>query len=93
MRYPRYKPETILRLRDAGPVQRPDGKVKRYVYNDPLPEKHSQHARQRGIYRWGAALIIPFAIACATDSMSREAQEKRRTDERRKDMIMKSMKR
>ena len=93
MRYPRYKPETILKLRQAGPVQRPDGKVKRYVYHEEVPDKLSSHDRHRGWYRWGAALAIPFGIAFATDSLSKEADQKRKEDQRRKEMIMKSMKR
>jgi hypothetical protein len=69
MRYPRYKPETILRLREAGPTLRPDGKIRQHVYHDPMPGSQSQHSFQRGVYRWVAALTIPFAISYVTSSL------------------------
>ncbi len=92
MRYPRYKPETILKLRNSGLVQQPGGKVKRYVYYKLLPEKVQQHNTHQGVYRWGAALTIPFAIAYGTEALTKKTTEKRRDDERRKEMVMKSMK-
>jgi hypothetical protein len=82
MRYPRYKVDTILRLREAGPVQRPDGRVKRYIYYDPLPENPSRHARHRGVYSWGAALTIPFAIAYLTGSASSKTESRKGHNER-----------
>lgn len=93
MRYPRLKPETILKLRNSGAVQRPDGKVKNYVYHEPMPEKIQQHDAHRGVYRWAAALTIPFAIAYGSEALTKETTEKRRNEEKRKDMVMKSMKR
>ena len=93
MRYPRYKPETILKLRNSGPVQKPDGRVRQHIYHDSQPPNDSQHATHRGIYRWGAALTIPFAIAYGTESVGNAAEEKRLKEEKRKQMIMKSMKR
>jgi hypothetical protein len=70
MRYPRYKPETILRLREAGPVLRPDGKIRQHVYHETMPGNQSQHGFQRGVYRWVAALTIPFIISYMTSSSS-----------------------
>lgn len=72
MRYPRYKPETILRLREAGPVVRPDGRVRRHIYHDPVPEKSSQHGFQRGVYRWMAAFTVPCAISYVTSTPPKE---------------------
>lgn len=93
MRYPRLKPETILKLRKSGPVQRPDGKAKNYVQYESVPEKIQHHHAHQGVYRWAAALTIPFAIAYGSEALTKETTEKRRDDERRKEMVMKSMKR
>ena len=72
MRYPRYKPETILRLREAGALVRPNDRVRRHIYHDPVPEKESQHGFQLGVYRWMAAFTIPFAISYVTSTSPKE---------------------